>query len=917
MLRGRGPEQAVIDGLLGGVREGGSGVLVIRGEPGIGKTALLEYAVGQADAMRLLRCAGIESEAELPFAGLHQLLRPVLERLDALPGVQQRALSGAFGLDVGGDGDRFIIGAGVLSLLSDVAEDAPLLCLVDDAQWLDRASAEALLFAARRLDRDGIVILFATRDYPDAGLPQGGLRELRLGGLGTRAAAELLDDAGVALPIAVRDQLVADTQGNPLALLELPSVMSGPRALPGLMPLTSRVLDAFHHQIRSLPAVCQTALLLAAADDTGELTLLACAADDLATSIADLQEAERRGLISLAAGTPTFRHPLIRAAAYQGAPLGERIAVHRALAAAYARHRDVDRHAWHLAVAATGPDEQAAGDLERAAGRAAARSGYAAAAAAYERAAQLSGDTAAAIRRLTLACEAAAHGGRPSWARTLAERAYQEAADPVIQARIIGVQAGADFVQGRLRDAHGLLTAGASLIAAKDPSRAFWMLIEALHAAWAAPTDRRLIAETVDHLGGLRLLPGDPLISVAWLARWGTAVTLGRDTRDFPPLDEVMPQARAAGSAIGPRGLIEVASRAFMAAQDEDCAEIAAALVADARGKGMIFALPGGLGLLTLAQTLLGRYRDALVSGTEGLRIARDTGQLLWVSYAAGALAYLAAVKGDDRQCRHHAGEAWLEPMSDTGSLAGATWSQAALALLDLGLGRVQEAFDRLRAIADGPTRHQAAVVRSMPDLIEAAIRLDRPEDARAPLTSYSTWAKVMGQPWIGAVLARCQALTAPDSQAEQLYTRALTLHEHHARPFERARTELAYGEWLRRSKRKNEASAQLRRALQTFEMLGALPWAERARTELDASGTTAARAVTPDAFTDLTPQELQVIRLAAQGKSNRDIAAQLFLSPRTVAYHLYKAYPKLGISSRGELLAHRHITAIRDSGLW
>ncbi|MFG2006447.1 LuxR C-terminal-related transcriptional regulator [Spirillospora sp. NPDC048911] len=980
MLRGRRSERRAIDELLDEARTGTSGALILRGEPGIGKTTLLDYAADQAAApaanragaraadpataraaapaadpaaasaadqaagqaaspavdrggdwvgdrvsdpaadrasnstadragdrhtagrtgdrvgdstegMRVLRGAGIESEAELPFAGLHMVLSPVLDRMDAVPGPQRAALSAAFGLGGGSAGDRFMIGAGVLSLLAEVAEQGPLLCLIDDAQWLDRASTDALLFAARRLGREGVALILAVRDYAGA-LDATGIRELRLAGLDADDAAALLTDRGTDLPTAEIERLIAETHGNPLALKELPSLAAAHGPQLGPMPLTSRVQDAFHHQIRALPVAARTMLLLAAAADSGDLPVLLRAATTMDAGIADLQPAEESGLISLSPSTFTFRHPLIRAAVYHGAPLALRLAAHAALATAYEGLRDADRRAWHLAVAATGPEERVADGLERAAARAAARNGHAAAAAGYERAAQLSEDPVAAIRRLTLACEAGTDAGRLDWARARAERAFPDVDDPAIRARLVEVQAAADFAQGSLDHAYELLSSGAAALAEHDPERAFWMRVRAFHAAWAAPTDGQLIARAVDAFDTV-----DDLMPVAWLTRWGTAVTLERDTSGFPPLDETLARARKAAS--GPRGLIEIASRSFVSARDEECAEIAAELTARARSAGTVSAVPAGLGLLTLAQVMLGRYREAAISGAEGLSIARDTGQPLWISYTSGALAFLAAVEGDEARCHRHAQDAALDRSAPAGSLAGITWAQAALALLDLGHGRIQEAFDRLQTIAQGPTRHQAAVVRSVPDLIEAAIRLNRPDATAAPLALYTRWAKALDRPWIDALLARCQAMTS--RSPEPHYLRALKLQ---ARPFEQARTHLLYGEWLRRSRRKNDAQEHLSAALQTFEDLHSTPWAARARAELSASGATVSGSETPDAFAKLTPQELQITRLAAQGASNRDIAAQLFISPRTVAYHLYKAYPKLGITSRSELAA-------------
>ncbi|HYH32578.1 MAG TPA: AAA family ATPase [Pseudonocardia sp.] len=901
MLRGRRAEQERIGALLDAARDGISGALVVRGEPGIGKTALLGHAAERAHGMRVLRGAGIESEAELPFAGLHLLLHAAVDRLDALPGPQRQALAGAFGLGTGG-GDRFLIGAGVLSLLAQLAEEAPLLCLVDDAQWLDRPSAEALLFAARRLDREGVAIVFAVREHAGAFAPDG-VPEVPLTGLDRESAAQLLDDLRTTLPAGARERLIRETHGNPLALRELPALIATQGAHLGVIPLTSRVLDAFHHQVRALPAESRSVLLLAAADDTGSVPVLLRAAAALGRGVADLQPAEASGLVSLATGTLAFRHPLIRAAVYHGAPLSQRVAAHAALADAYGD--DADRRAWHLALAATGADERVAVDLEEAAGRAHLRAGHAAAAAAYERAAALSEDRAAAVRRITLACEAGAHAGQLEWARVTAERAARDVADPATLARLAEVRAGADFVQGELRRAHGLLVDGATGVAADDPERAFWMLMRAVHAAWAAATDDQLIAPTLDRFDALGLDRDGPLMAVAWLARWATTLVLERDPAGFPPLDQVVARAREAGAAAGPRALVEVASRSFVAARDEECADIATTLVADARDHGMIDALPAGLGLATLSQVVLGRHREAWISGAEAVSLARDTGQPLWGSYAAGALAYLAAVEGDEERCREYVDAAACDGAVPAAALSGGTWAQAALALLDLGAGRVQDALDRLQVMARGPSRHLAAIVRSVPTEVEAAVRLGRAEEAVAPLDLFARWGAILRRPWIDAQLERCRALTAPDAGAERHYRRALVLHEAASRPFEHARTALLYGEWLRRARRKTEAREHLGAALAVFEELGSAPWAARARAELGASGArTAERPPAAAAAARLTPQELQITQLAAQGLSNRDIAAQLILSPRTVAYHLYKAYPKLGISSRGELLA-------------
>ncbi|WP_334616742.1 helix-turn-helix transcriptional regulator [Micromonospora sp. CPCC 206061] len=428
--------------------------------------------------------------------------------------------------------------------------------------------------------------------------------------------------------------------------------------------------------------------------------------------------------------------------------------------------------------------------------------------------------------------------------------------------------------------------------------------MRAFHAVWAAPTDRPLMLDAVNRFDALDLDPGGALAALRTLVRWCAATGLGLSVAGLPPVDEVLPRAVAAGRELGPQALVEVASRALVLGRESVTAEVAAELVARAREEGTVGALPAGLGFLTMAQALLGRHRDARVSGAEAARIARDTGQPLWVSYAAGALAYVAAAEGDERECRARVADALLEGDADApaASLAGATTAQTALALLDLGHGRVQAAFDRLLGVARGPTGHQSAVVRCVPDLVEAAVRLGRAGEVAEPLAAYTVWGRTLRQPWIDALLARCQALIAPDEQAEQHYKDALARHDELARPFERARTELLYGEWLRRVRRRIDARGHLEAAQRAFRAIGCTPWADRAGAELGATGASASARSDVELAAALTPQELQISRLAAQGLSNRDIAAQLYLSPRTVAYHLYKAYPKLGIASRGEL---------------
>ena len=913
MLYGREPEQGAVEGLLDGARQGRSGVLVLRGEPGIGKTALLDHAVGAAEGFRVIRAAGVEYEAELPFAGLHLLLGPVLDRLPDLPGPQRRALERAFGLTDAAAGpaaeDRLLAGLAVLTLLSELADEQPLLCLVDDAQWLDRESSAALLLAARRLQADGVVLLLAAREGEgDWSAP--GLAELRLGALGDAAAGELLDARaaapGRALGPEARGRVLAEAHGNPLALMELSGEQpSG--AVRSAGPLDGRLQLAYHGQVSRMPAATQTVLLVAAAEERGDLGLVLRAAALLGARPEDLRPAEDCGLVRLdQAQRLAFRHPLLRSAVHRRAPLAQRLAVHRALADALAvggaavgggadDGERAGRRAWHLALAATGPDEEVAAGLERAAEHATLRGGHAGAAAAYERAARLSPDPAEAARRDAWAAEAAAVAGELDLAAGLAERTLRrDPADPLIRAQLLLVQ-GTDLFR---RGSHGgsleLLLRSAGLITGTVPGHAARVLILAMHAAWYEGEQR--VRQVLDLLAGLRLSPGDPAVPLIGYLRGVVGPLVGRDPGEAPSAAVAMDRARRAGA--GQVELMTVCGATLILGHDEDTARFAPELVAEARSSGALGMLPTLLFFLAESELFHGNRQEALVYGQESLRIAEDTGQSQWAGQMHSFLALLAAVSGDEPAVR-----AAVARSLDAGA-AGRPWAQWALGLLDLGLGRAGECLDRLGPLVGGPQRLHVCGLRSVPDLVEAAVRRREPERATEAFGYFSRWAEHSGQPWAAALVLRCEALLGAEADAEARYLAALKLHAEQQRPWELARTELLYGEWLRRARRKAEARGPLRTALWAFEQLDAEPWAERARAELEASGT----AVPPDRarrpLAGLTPQESQIVRLAAQGLSNRDIAAQLFLSSRTVGYHLYKAYPKLGVGSRGELAA-------------
>lgn len=878
--------------------DGDSTAMVVHGDPGIGKTALLAAISATADGFRTINATGVEAEAELPYAGLHLLLRRDLDRLDALPAVQAEALRGALGLASTGPPDRFLVGLSVLSLLSELGTDQPLLCLVDDAQWLDPASADALVFAARRLDSEGVVMLFGAR--PDAGIfSTSGLSELRLSGLSTNAATELLANQGE-FPAGLRYRILAESAGNPLALIELPHALGPKDPGGGPLPLTERLRDAFEGQIRGLPDQTRTLLLVAAVAGAGDLSVILRAAAKLKASVDDLEAARQARLVRVSEHELTFRHPLIRAAVHHAAPLGLRREAHRALAAMINGPEDADQRAWHLAAAADGPDEEVAAELERTAARAAERTRGAGIW--YERAAELSTDPAAMARRLTLAAAALADSGDLDRGAALARRGASLTLDPLLTARLARILASADFLHGDAAGGHRRLIEAAGKVATTDPALSGAMLIEAMHAAWY--TGERELADSVAGLEALDLPPGQRPAPLARLLIHAVSPVLGRSTwasSGGSSTDAAFAEARHAANGDA-QDLMLISGAALILGRDGLAQEIATELAGQLRQQGVIGWLPGTLFYTVSAQAYGGRPDQARQTLAEALQLAGDTAQQRWIDQFAETRAHLAAVEGNEEQLRRLTDSVQATVREPAWSLPWVTW---ALGLLDLGLGRADSALARLSELAKGRRFFHILATRSTPDLVEAAVRVGKPEAAAEPLELYEQWAGHVGQPWAAAVLHRCRALLADPADAEGHFREALSPYTSEFRPFEQARTQLLYAEWLRRAKRKAEARTHLGAALETFERVGARPWAERARSELTATGAPAtSHTPVSAAATALTPQELQIVRLAAQGLSNKEIAAQLFLSPRTVGSHLYRAYPKLGVLSRGELAA-------------
>jgi DNA-binding CsgD family transcriptional regulator len=898
MLVGRGVECAAVDRLLLEARESRSGVLVVRGEPGIGKSALLDYAVERAEGdMQVLRGAGIESESELAFAALHGILLPVLDRVDRLPEPQADALRGAFGLSAGRANDRFLIAVGALSLLSESAEDGPLLCVVDDAQWLDDASAEALAFAARRLEAEGVVLLFAARDGEARTLD--GLPGLQLAGLDGDAADRLL---AAELSPALRDRLLESTHGNPLALIELsaaltPEQLAGREPLPKELPLGAALENAFLARVRQLPAESQTLLLLAAADDTGDLGTVLQAARAFGVEDTALDPPESAGLLRVSARGLEFRHPLVRTAVYQGAAFNERRAAHFAFAGVLEREQDADRRAWHRAAAVTAPNDEVADELERTSERARRRSGYAAAAAALERAAELTSREDERARRLVAAAESAWSSGNASRAGGLLDQAGRFTSEPHLLADIDHLRGAFARALGIVGDSYAILMAGSRLIADLDPAKAVSMLVDAAMAAEYAGDVPQLI-EIGRRAQGLSGLDGEE-------SEFATSLLAGMGSMlegDVDRGSELLRRAIALGSD-DPHRLLYAALAAEYLGDVATEETLAARAVSYARAHGQVGSLPVALEVLATAEAWSGQYAAAAADAIEGLRLLRDTGQEASAPDFLAFLALVAAAQGREEECRKHASEA-LERAALHGLGLPAAEALHALALLDLGLGRPTESFERLEALT-----HPRLAQLCVPDLIEAAVLAGREEAARAVLPNFERWVEQAAAPPMLALLERCRGQLSTGEAAARHFTEALRLHRLSDRPFERARTELLFGEALRRARSRMEARGHLRAALESFERLGAVPWAERASRELRASGETA-RKRDPSTVDELTPQELQIARFVGEGATNRQIAAQLFLSPRTIDYHLRKIFRKLEISSRAELVRLRN-----DSG--
>ena len=894
-LVGRGRECALIDRLLEAAARGESGSLVLRGEAGIGKSALLGYAAERAEGMTRLSVTGVEDESELAFSGLHGLLLSIVGHLSELPAPQREALAAALGLAGPSEGsERFLISAGVLSLLAAAAEERPVVCLIDDAQWLDEPSADALIFAARRLAAEGVVLLFAVRDGDRRRLETPG-EEIVLEPLGRAQAAALLEHVGREVASPVRERLVGEAAGNPLALLELPSGLSdeqlaGHTGLPHPIPLTARLQSAFQRRVEGMPEDTRAALLLAAADGHGELQVLFQALAELELSGDALDPAEQGGLVVIAGEQLSFRHPLVRSAVYESATFNDRRRAHAALAAACSAETQTDRRVWHQAIATVTADEDIAAALESSANRSRARGGHASAATAYERAAQLSETESARARRLTAGAGSAFIAGQLERSRSLVDRSLPTADRPS-RADLLALRGVIDGFGGSLTDAVSSLLEG--IEQSDDASRSLEMLLEACAMGMHLDDYDQLLRLC------LRAAEFEPVtdhdrFTVVLLT--SIAAELDGDYDRGAAL--ATEASETADRLVNPRCFIWLAASVGRAGNWGDGLPHASRAVRLARERGYLATLPHALQAQASQLIGLSRFDLAYAIAHEARQLGLEIGLRWAASWAVADLAYVDSVRGDEEAARAHLTE--LAQLTTSTSPAEPAGMNRALGTLALALGRPSEALDRLLAsIALVRPQSSPMLVGGVPDAMEAAARAERSEEMAEHLARYAAWVESFPNPARRALLARCRAL-ADEADAEHQFAEAIGLVDALA-PFDRARTQLLFGEWLRRERRRTDARAHLRAALETFEQLRVSSWAERARSELRASGETARRR---DASTrdQLTPQELRVADLAASGLTNAEIGAQLFLSPRTIDYHLRKVFAKLDIASRSDL---------------
>jgi DNA-binding CsgD family transcriptional regulator len=902
MLVGRGSECSRIDQLLADARHSQAGTLVLRGEAGIGKTALLAYAEERAAGMTVLHARGIESEAELAFSGLLEIARPILGALPSIPKPQAAALCGALALAPAAAGDRFTIGAATLSLLAAASEQTPLLVLVDDAHWLDGPSADALRFAARRLEADAVALVLAVREDAGRELDTAGLAELRLGGLSLEDSTWLLAQHNAGVSPRVAEALYAATAGNPLALLELPRALSREQ-LAGSEPIEepvragARLEQAFVRRAADLPPASQRALLVAAAGTSESLQPVLDALPAVEAAAADLEAAEQAGLLRIESGDVRFRHPLVRSSVYHAAAPSEQRAAHLALAESLFASGELERRAWHLAEATLTPDETIAAELEQVAAGARERSGYAAAASAWERSARLTPDRARRASRLYAAAEAAWEAGYAAQADRLLDAALPDCHDPRVRADIQHLRGRILLRGGAPLEAHQLLVREAEAMLGEDAEKAAFMLAEAAEARIYAG-DFVEASETAARASALA--PSD---SAAGAYRDGV---LGAALVNTSRADEGRSLLLRFADAIESDG--ELRSDPFMvcmalngpAWRDElpEALEAAEQAVEAIRRQSAIGDLGYALLYLACFQAATGNWSEGYATALEAVRVTRETSQTSDLVFSLWLAAITDGGRGRVDDAMRAIQEA-REIAASSGSLE--EWPAFALGFLYLSNGDPAEATGTLEpAVRLEMTHAQQCPVMAPFDLVEAYLRSGKADRAAAALERIE--AGYASRSWELAGILRCHGLLDPESVCFVALEEASRRFAVLSMPFERARTDLYLGERLRRAGKPRDARAPLHDALEIFDGLVAEPWAERARRELRATGETVRRP-DPGPSEQLTPQELQIALVIARGRTNREAGAELFLSPKTIEAHLSRVYRKLGITSRTQLV--------------
>ena len=893
MLLGRDPECARLESLIDATRAGGGGVLVLRGVPGAGKSALLDFAVGRAGGLTVLRAGGIPGEAEVAFAGALEVLRPVLDRLDELPGPQRAALGGALGLVAAVERDRFLVGAATLALLVLASAGRSVLVCVDDVHWLDTPSLDALVFAGRRLAGARVAMILAARDEPVPALDAARFEELAVEVLDREATGLLASSLIGRLATAGRvEEIFRRTRGLPLAITELGRLGELEEGVDAPVPISRLVERAYARGVEAASEQVRALLLLAAADDSGELTTVLAAAERLEIAATATEGAEELGLIEVADGRIRFRHPLVRSAIYQSAPAPLRRRAHRALAACLTGDWRADRRAWHRAAGVAGADEEVAADLAAMAERARARSGYAVAARALERAAQLTPAPERRAARAIAAADAFWLSGRGSRAEQLLTGALAEARDPVLRADAEHLLGRLAHFRGDPLAAHDILSSGALRIEQKDRARAADLMASALHSSWfcgqpglvretAATTARLAGSAGVDLDARLSAMTGAALVICE---RLGAAEPFLRRSIELATGAEPFVLAYAANShgwLCEYRAARDAAARALDVAHEQG-AEGSVAFASQ---------------LLSEYQCALGEFDAARAVWTNTVRAGEETGQPQVVAWSQLGAGYIAANRGGDEEAVRLVDSA--RELGVPMWFIGVDGAASVLGMAALARGDGDTAAGLLESTDLSVCQANYAPWTDGADLVEAYVRAGRPALATAALDELAPHAH---QTWARAALGRAQGLAAAEDAFDAPLERSVATFARLGVRLEEARSRLCYGERLRRAGRRVQARAQLRAALTLFERMRCEPWIERTESELRASGETLRARGPGRPIDELTPQELQVATLAAAGLSNKEAAARLFLSVKTIEAHLHRTYRKLGVRSRAEL---------------